>query len=50
MTAMTARKHPASATAPLRPKAHRQFRLLPVALPGQPEWNERVARWAGARG
>jgi hypothetical protein len=50
MTATTARKQPASASASLRPKAHQQFRLLPVVLPHQPAWNKRVARWAGARG
>lgn len=24
--------------------------LMPVPIPGQPDWNERVARWAVVRG
>lgn len=32
----------------VRPQAHRQFKLLPVALPSQRDWNDRVARWAAA--
>lgn len=35
-----------SAKAPVRPIAHGQFRLLPVPLDRNPEWNARIADWA----
>lgn len=33
-----------------RPIAHGQFRLLPVPLDRDPEWNERIVRWAAHHG
>ena len=32
----------------VRPAPHRQFKLLPVVVPGLRGWNERVARWVTA--
>ncbi len=37
---------PASAAGKLRPIAHGQFRLLPIPLDRDPEWNARIAVWA----
>jgi hypothetical protein len=34
----------------LRPAPHRQFRLLPVPLDRNPEWNARTITWAADRG
>jgi hypothetical protein len=30
------------------PASHRQFRLMPVALPRAAEWNRRIADWLAA--
>lgn len=35
-----------AADEPLRPAVHRQFRLMPVPLQRDPEWNARIASWA----
>ncbi|MDQ2762681.1 MAG: hypothetical protein M3Y22_04080 [Pseudomonadota bacterium] len=35
-----------SATGLLRPLAHGQFKLLPIPLPHQRDWNTRVVAWA----
>jgi hypothetical protein len=34
----------------VRPIAHGQFRLLPVPLDRDPEWNARIVNWAADRG
>lgn len=39
-----------SGRAPLMPRAAGLFRLLPIAHPALPEWNERIERWAVANG
>lgn len=36
------------ATGNLRPAAHGQFQLLPVALPRAADWNRRIAEWLAA--
>ena len=35
-----------SANENLRPIAHAQFKLLPVPMRGEREWNDRVVGWA----
>ena len=52
MTAITARKHPASASASLRPPAGRHVRVLPVPSPSPAlaGWNDRISCMVAGRG